>query len=181
MTGEVVEASFFVWISSLFTVLFSLVVLLSANPVASAVALMGTLFSSAALYFALGNYFMGSVQILVYAGAVAVLFVFIVMLLDLRPHALRFFPGRKTYIAFAGFVGLLFASAFFKLSGKGTFFVESATDSSAFRPSAIDIAEYFISRYQVAFQMAGLLIFGAILGALVFARSHLKAERTPNE
>lgn len=163
-----------VWFSSFCAILLSLMVLLSSNPVVSAVALMGTLFSTAALYFLIGNYFMGSVQILVYAGAIAVLFVFIVMLLDLRPALLRFVPGRKIYLAFSVFAGLAVSAFLINALGKQESFASSAGINPDFQMTAKQIAEFFVTRYQVAFQVAGLLIFGAILGAIVFARSHLK-------
>ena len=53
------------------------------NPVASAVWLIGTFFSVAAIYTLLGAYFIGIIQILVYAGAIMVLFLFVIMLLNL--------------------------------------------------------------------------------------------------
>ncbi|MEZ4813640.1 MAG: NADH-quinone oxidoreductase subunit J [Bdellovibrionota bacterium] len=166
-----------VWLASFCAVLLSLVVLLSANPVVSAIALMGTLFSTAGLYFLIGNYFMGSIQILVYAGAIAVLFVFIVMLLDLRPSLLRFIPGRKIYVASTGFAGGVLALFLLRVIWQQTTYANSAAINPDFQMTAQQISEHFVSKYQFAFQAAGLLIFGAILGAIVLARSHLKGEK----
>jgi NADH-quinone oxidoreductase subunit J len=163
-----------IWVASLISIFLSLVVLVSANPVASAVALMGTLFSTAALYFALGNYFIGSVQILVYAGAIAVLFVFIVMLLDLRPHLLRFIPGRKVYVISTGIAGVLLAVLLVSAIREQSIFGNSSAINPSFQLSPQEIARYFVSQYQAAFQAAGLLVFGAIIGAVVLARRHLK-------
>lgn len=170
-----------VWLASFCAILLSFVVLLSANPVVSAVALMGTLFSTAGLYFLIGNYFMGSVQILVYAGAIAVLFVFIVMLLDLRPSLLRFIPGRKAYIVATGTAGVLLAVLLMNAIAGQQHYANSAAINPDFQMSAKQIAEFFISKYQMAFQAAGLLIFGAILGAIVFARSHLRSANKEGE
>lgn len=165
-----------VWLASFCAVMLSFVVLLSANPVVSAVALMGTLFSTAGLYFLIGNYFMGSVQILVYAGAIAVLFVFIVMLLDLRASLLRFVPGRKLYLGVSAVAGLCLLLFLLNALSQQTEFANSAGINPNFQLTAKQIADFFVSRYQGAFQSAGLLIFGAILGAIVFARGHLKGE-----
>jgi NADH-quinone oxidoreductase subunit J len=170
-----------VWLASFCAILLSFVVLLSANPVVSAVALMGTLFSTAGLYFLIGNYFMGSVQILVYAGAIAVLFVFIVMLLDLRPSLLRFIPGRKVYIVATTGAGMLLAFFLMNAVAGQQQFANSAGINPNFQLTAKQISEFFISKYQVAFQAAGLLIFGAILGAIVFARSHLRSAQKEGE
>lgn len=167
----------FVWAASFIAVLLSMIVLVNKNPVVSAIALMGTLFSSAAIYFAIGNYFMGSVQILVYAGAIAVLFVFIVMLLDLRPSLLRFVPGRKVYIITAAAAGVLLGVFLLASLAGHKAYGNSAGIDPNFRLTAQQISEYFVSKYQMAFQAAGLIIFGAILGAIVLARSHLKGEQ----
>jgi len=167
--------SIFMWIASAFAVFFSCVVYWSNNPIACAVALMGTLFSTAALYFAIGNYFIGAVQILVYAGAIAVLFVFIVMLLDLKPHKLRSLPGQGAYLSFVTIVAAGLAALLFCTLAK----TPSEEAGTAFQLSAKNYSEYFLSHYQVAFQAAGLLVFAAILGAIQLARGHFgKKENT---
>lgn len=165
-----------VWLASFCAILLSFVVLMSSNPVVSAIALMGTLFSTAGLYFLIGNYFMGSVQILVYAGAIAVLFVFIVMLLDLRPSLLRFIPGRKVYLFSTLAAGVLLALFMLKAISEQLNYANSAAINPNFQMTAAQIAQHFVSKYQLAFQSAGLLIFGAILGAIVLARSNLKGD-----
>jgi NADH-quinone oxidoreductase subunit J len=111
----------------------------------------------------------GAIQILVYAGAIAVLFVFIVMLLDLRPQKLKTLPGQMPYLVFSGSVAGLLAFFLFKI----IHFVPSVEGSTSSLLSATQYAQYFLSQYQVAFQAAGLLVFGAILGAIVLARGHL--------
>ncbi len=165
----------FMWVASFFAIFFALVVFFSSNPISSAVALMGTLFSTAALYFSLGNFFVGAIQILVYAGAIAVLFVFIVMLLDLKPQKLKNLPGRLPYFLFSSIVATVLA--LFLL--KAIRFVPRGEAIEYSPLGATQYAQYFLSQYQVAFQAAGLLVFGAILGAIVLARGHLgKKERS---
>src|SRR3954471_18922035 len=94
------------------TLVTGLMVIFSRNPVVSAIMLMGTLFFTGGLYFGMGLYFIGAVQILIYAGAISVLFVFIVMLLDLRPAVLKI-PGRKIVGGVAAVAGLAMLAAFF--------------------------------------------------------------------
>lgn len=156
-------------LASFSAVFCAAIVPLSRNPISSAIALLGTLFSTAGIYFAIGNVFLGAVQILVYAGAIAVLFAFIIMLLDLRPSLLKKIPGRRAFTTFCVFVSSVFAgvllAAFFALR------IQEA--SSVVQMTAREISIYFLSQYPVAFQAAGLLIFGAILGAILLAKGHL--------
>ena len=159
----------FMWVASFFSIFFTLIVFASSNPISCAVALMGTLFSTAALYFSLGNFFVGAIQILVYAGAIAVLFVFIVMLLDLKPQKLKNLPGRLPSFLFSGFVAGLLALFLFNTIQ----FVPKGEGTAGSFLSATQYAQYFLSQYQAAFQAAGLLVFGAVLGAIVLARGHL--------
>lgn len=77
---------------------FGLLVVLARNPVTSALALASSFVGLAALFISLDAYFIGTIQILVYAGAVMVLFLFIIMLLDIKAE-----EGRK--IIFTPIVG----------------------------------------------------------------------------
>ncbi len=75
---------FLFWIFALLTVIFGAAVVINRNPVASALSLVVSFLGLAALFMSLNAYFIGIIQVLVYAGAVMVLFLFIIMLLDLR-------------------------------------------------------------------------------------------------
>src|SRR5918999_6356478 len=68
---------------ALVAIVCALMTVTRANPVASALWLIGTFFALAAIYTLLGAYFIGIIQILVYAGAIMVLFLFVIMLLNL--------------------------------------------------------------------------------------------------
>lgn len=78
------------------TLLFGVLVVVSKNPVTSALSLAVSFVGLAALFIGLDAYFIGTVQVLVYAGAVMVLFLFIIMLLDIKAE-----EGRKPGIAAA--------------------------------------------------------------------------------
>jgi NADH-quinone oxidoreductase subunit J len=71
------------------TLLFGIGVVVCRNPVASALSLVMSFVGLAALFLSLDAYFIGVIQILVYAGAVMVLFLFIIMLLDIKVEALK--------------------------------------------------------------------------------------------
>ncbi len=86
--------------------LFGVGVVVNRNPVTSAMCLVMSFIGLAALFITLNAYFIGIVQILVYAGAVMVLFLFIIMLLDIKAEKRR----DLNYVAFAG--GLVVVVAF---------------------------------------------------------------------
>ena len=94
------------YIFSAIMVLFGLGVVVSRNPVSSALCLVMSFVGLAALFIQLDAFFVGIIQILVYAGAVMVLFLFIIMLLDLKAEEGK----RINYMAFCG--GILLAIVF---------------------------------------------------------------------
>src|SRR5207244_57608 len=77
------------WFFALLMLVFGVAVVINRNPVASALSLVVSFLGLAALFMSLDAYFAGVIQVLVYAGAVMVLFLFIIMLLDLRAEKLR--------------------------------------------------------------------------------------------
>src|ERR1700754_2524606 len=89
---------FLFWIFAVLTVTFGAAVVLNRNPIASALSLVVSFIGLAALFMSLDAYFIGIIQVLVYAGAVMVLFLFIIMLLDLRAEERR----KLNTIAIAG-------------------------------------------------------------------------------
>src|SRR6267154_3780100 len=99
------------WIFVVIMLFFGAMVVLNRNPVASALSLVVSFLALAALFVSLDAYFIGVIQILVYAGAVMVLFLFIIMLLDLKAEERRklnlpaFFGG---IVVIALFVKVLF-------------------------------------------------------------------------
>ncbi len=80
---------FLFWIFALLTLIFGAAVVINRNPVASALSLVVSFLGLAALFMSLNAYFIGIIQVLVYAGAVMVLFLFIIMLLNLRAEEAR--------------------------------------------------------------------------------------------
>src|SRR6188474_3966436 len=98
---------FLFWIFAVLSVTFGAAVILNRNPVASALSLVVSFLGLSALFMSLDAFFIGIIQVLVYAGAVMVLFLFIIMLLDIRAEVLR----KINYVAVAG--GTAVALAFF--------------------------------------------------------------------
>src|SRR6188768_1589690 len=77
------------WLFAIMTLVFGIAVVANRNPVASALSLVVSFLGLAALYVGLDAYFIAVIQVLVYAGAVMVLFLFVIMLLDLRAEERR--------------------------------------------------------------------------------------------
>src|SRR6185312_11992586 len=109
---------FLFWIFALVTVIFGAAVVINRNPVASALSLVVSFLGLAALFMSLNAYFIGIIQVLVYAGAVMVLFLFIIMLLDLRVEERR----QINWLASAGglAVALILLSQIFSVVGRLT-------------------------------------------------------------
>ena len=140
------------------------------NPVTSAISLVLTLFSTAALFVLLHAHFIAAIQILIYAGAIMVLFLFTVMFLNIRDSELRFdsmnIPKRMTFLfLFITVVGLL-ASRFFFSSP--VVFPELA-DPENFGTVAHTGRSLF-SDYLLAFELTSVLVVVAMVGVLVIAK-----------
>src|SRR3982751_4249908 len=100
------------WIFAIMMLVFGAAVVINRNPVACALSLVLSFLGLSALFMSLDAFFIGIIQVLVYAGAVIVLFLFILMLLDLRAEELRKINAVSTVggamVAFALFVQICF-------------------------------------------------------------------------
>src|SRR5947207_2687612 len=105
--------SFLFWIFAIVMLVFGAAVVINRNPIASALSLVVCFLGLSALFMSLDAFFIGIIQVLVYAGAVMVLFLFIIMLLDLRAEERR----KLNWIAFGG--GFLVAFSRFRLGDDG--------------------------------------------------------------
>ena len=97
--------SFLFWIFALLMLVFGAAVVISRNPIASALNLVVSFLGLAALFMSLDAFFVGIIQVLIYAGAIMVLFLFIIMLLDLRAEKLR----KINWVASAGGIAVALA------------------------------------------------------------------------
>lgn len=163
--------------------LFGLIAIASAlafvtrkSPVAAALWLVNTMFSLAALYVMLDAHFIGAIQVLVYAGAIMVVFLFVVMLLNLgHPDELSDIRGKWGRLA-AGLVGLALLAQVMALAGT-TLPVESFVPGAAAveRPgtgvnAVASVARPLFSDHLLAFELTSILLLVAIVGAVVLGR-----------
>jgi NADH-quinone oxidoreductase subunit J len=161
--------------------LFAAMAILSAifmvtqvNPVASVLYLVVTFFSLSGLFVILDAHFIAAVQVIVYAGAIMVLFLFVIMLLnlgspelsDLRRGLGRVLAGSVAVALVAVFVRLFMAGA--DVDGLGG---PSALDPLLESSGAVAaVAEPLFTRYLVAFEVTSILLVVAIVGSVVLAR-----------
>ena len=153
-------------ICALLAILSALGVVLARNLVMSAMSLMATLFLTGGLYFGLCASFIGAVQILIYAGAIAVLFVFIVMLLDIKEARVSI-PGRRAQQILALVGAAVFSLGLFMIS-RGV--INTAVTEKQQFNDAGTISMLFLSKYMLCFQVTGFLILAAVIGVVVLAK-----------
>ncbi len=161
---------------------FALVLLASAigviglkNPVHSALCLVVTFFSAAAIWLLLEAEFLAIVLVLVYVGAVMVLFLFVVMMLDVDIEAMRsgftrhFWVGLVTaLVVVAEIVGVIVARGFGGGLNMAGGFQPVAADAS--NTTELGVAIY--TRYLYPFELAAVLLLVAIIAAIVLTMRH---------
>ncbi|MBA3849946.1 MAG: NADH-quinone oxidoreductase subunit J [Opitutus sp.] len=149
---------------TLLTLVSALLVVVNKNPVNGAMCLLLSLVGLAGLFVMLDAALLAFVLLLVYAGAVVALFLFIIMLLDTRPEHLK--PFRKMSIAAATFGGLLLmlgAHTIGQSIGATPFPAQPA-------PPLKSYAELLFTTYLLPVQLVGFLLLVAMLGVIVLSK-----------
>src|SRR6476660_3171157 len=145
------------------------------SPVAAVLWLVNTMFCLAALYVMLEAHFIGVIQVLVYAGAIMVVFLFVVMLLNLgQPSEIADIRGKWGRLA-AGLLGLALRAQIAALAGgrlPEPFVPGTGYDAAAVRDlGAIgSVAQPLFTDYLLAFELTSILLLVAIVGAVVIGR-----------
>jgi NADH-quinone oxidoreductase subunit J len=149
-------------------------VIAARNPVHSVLYLILTFVNAAALFMLLGAEFLAMILIVVYVGAVAVLFLFVVMMLDVDFVELR--QGFLNYLPVGGLIGIILA---FELVGVlGFMVINPSTAKIITTPIAADVSNtealglVLYTRYVYFFQAAGLVLLVAMIGAIVLTLRH---------
>ena len=164
---------FLFWIFAVFTVIFGAAVILNRNPVASALSLVVSFLGLSALFMSLDAFFVGIIQVLVYAGAVMVLFLFIIMLLDLKTERMR----KVNLAALLGglvvillFVKILFDVSYGFQGGAAQFpAIQQVPQGDAWH-----IGMAIFQQYNLPLQVVGTLILVASIGAVILSKRELK-------
>ena len=146
------------------------------NPLYSAISLVGVFVSLACLYMLLQAPFIAAIQVIVYAGAIMVLVVFVIMLLNVEEEARR--PLRLTYLIPIGvlFAAVLVGEAAFMLQlGRGGARIEPVAPITSDIGLTASIGTGMFTKYLLPFEVTSVLILMALVGAITLARQ----SRTP--
>jgi NADH-quinone oxidoreductase subunit J len=179
------------YIFAAIAVLSAMLCILQRSPMASALWLISTMFSLAAIYVLLNAQFIAAIQVLVYAGAIMVLFLFVIMLLNLG-HSDSDFRGPSTIAATLVIVGLLAIellaltrytprrlanelSQWPTFTDPATVFVagQVTQQESASRGVVGAIAAPMFQTYLIPFEITSVLLLVAIVGAVVLAKRNV--------
>ena len=152
------------------TILSGLMVVTARNPVHSVLWLILAFFNSAGLFVLLGAEFLAMVLVVVYVGAVAVLFLFVVMMLDVNFRNLR--EGATNYAMIGGIIGVILLLELFFLLGSSVGLSDGFGGSKpipAFNvmSNTHAIGHILYTDYFYLFQIAGMVLMVAMVGAIV--------------
>ncbi|HLH37726.1 MAG TPA: NADH-quinone oxidoreductase subunit J [Bryobacteraceae bacterium] len=145
---------------------------LQKHPISSALSLVGVMGSLAVLYLLLGGEFIAMAQLIVYAGAIMVLFIFVIMLLNAGGET----RGKKRL--WASYAGAPMIAA---IIGIGAYLIQHAVPHTAEvtfgafqHGNPFDIGTSLFENYVLPFEITSILILIAIVGAIVLARKEIE-------
>ena len=156
----------------------ALLVFYFRNPVYGAISLIVTLLAMAGLFVLLDAHFLGSIQVMVYAGAIMVLFLFVTMLLNLQEHELggpRWSLGKLAGAAAAAFITVQLAAMLMRTSGPiEGFDVTSLPANTVNNIGTIEgVGRLLFTKYLLPFEVASVLILAAIVASVVIAKKRI--------
>ena len=178
-----VTAAFF-YLFAVVAIASAVMVIASRNPVHSVLFLILTFFNASGLFILLGAEFLAMILVVVYVGAVAVLFLFVVMMLDIDFSELR--EGMLNYAPIGMVVGLILFTELALVLGVWSFSPEAAGALAAPTPAAGAVTntealgQLLYTRYIYYFQAAGLVLLVAMIGAIVLTLRHKEGVKRQN-
>ena len=170
-----IEAVFF-YLFAFIAVGAAFMVISARNPVHSVLFLILTFVNAAGLFLLTGAEFLAMILLVVYVGAVAVLFLFVVMMLDVDFAELK--QGALQYAPIGALVGLILAAELIVVLGGYTFAPElgasiaQPTPAIADRHNTAALGDILYTDYIYFFQIAGLILLVAMIGAIVLTLRH---------
>ena len=176
-------------VASLFFYLFSVVatasavmVISSRNPVHSVLFLILTFFNAAGLFILAGAEFLALILVVVYVGAVAVLFLFVVMMLDVDFTELR--RGMLSYLPIGGAIGMILLVELVLVLGTWNFASEAGKIAEPITQGGVTnteaLGQILYTKYFFYFQAAGLVLLVAMIGAIVLTLRHKQGVKRQN-
>jgi NADH-quinone oxidoreductase subunit J len=163
----------FFYLFALLAVASAIMVISSRNPVHSVLFLILCFFNAAGLFILMGAEFLAMILVVVYVGAVAVLFLFVVMMLDVDFVKLR--EGMAQYLPVGGVIGLILLAELVMVLGTWNLSPETLK-ATVPTPTGLTntqaLGEVLYTKYVYYFQAAGLVLLLAMVGAIVLTLRH---------
>ena len=176
------QALFF-YIFAFIAVASAFMVISARNPVHSVLFLILVFFNAAGLFLLMGAEFLAMILLVVYVGAVAVLFLFVVMMLDIDFSELR--SGILEYAPIGALIGVILAAELIVVIGGSVISPEIAKSVAMPIPAVTDrtntaaLGDVLYTHYVYFFEIAGLVLLVAMIGAIVLTlkhRTHIKRQ-----
>ena len=171
-----IVSTFFFYLFSAIMIASAVMVIGARNPVHSVLFLILAFVNAAGLFVLLGAEFLAMILVVVYVGAVAVLFLFVVMMLDVDFVELR--QGFLDYLPVGALVGIVVLVELLLVLASWAFAPEATADVAAPIPPADGVSNtaaigaILYTRYVYFFQVAGLVLLVAMVGAIVLTLRH---------
>jgi NADH-quinone oxidoreductase subunit J len=167
--GAVEDVLFYVFAA--LTLLCAILVVMnpfSRNPVTSAIFLVLTIISMSGLFLLLHAFFLAAVQILVYAGAVIVLFIFVIMLLDLKEE-------QRRKIKFFGLAaGLVSVGIVVSIFVKSLSSIKPAAAEPTLEGGTYALGKLLFTQYTLPFEIVSVLLLVAMVGVILLSKKKLE-------
>ena len=173
----ILQAIFF-WLFAVVCIASAIMVIASKNPVHSVLFLILAFVNAAGLFVLMGAEFLAMILIVVYVGAVAVLFLFVVMMLDVDFTELR--RGFLNYLPIGALIGIVLLAELLILVGGWAIAPPTAHPAA---PIAANISNtealglVLYTRYVYFFEAAGVILLVAMIGAIVMTLQHKQVRR----
>jgi NADH-quinone oxidoreductase subunit J len=175
-------AAFFFYLFAATCIASALMVIAARNPVHSVLFLILAFVNAAGLFLLLGAEFLAMILVVVYVGAVAVLFLFVVMMLDVDFAELR--EGFLQYMPVGALIGVILLAEILLVVGAWSIgpgmprVIASPTPTDVSNTEAIGLVLY--TKYIYFFQAAGLVLLVAMIGAIVLTLRHKEGVKRQN-
>ncbi len=172
-------AGFFFYLFAFLVVASGLMVITARNPVHSVLFLIMAFFNAAGLFVLLGAEFLAMILVIVYVGAVAVLFLFVVMMLDVDFSELR--KGSARYLPLGFLIGAVLLAELVAVAGTFTLApgaIQPLASQQVTNTAAIGAVLY--TKYVYYFELSGAILLVAMIGAIVLTLRHKRTAKRQN-
>ena len=164
-------ASLAFYVFAAMTVACGVMVISARNPVHSVLFLILAFFNSAGLFVLMGAEFLAMILVIVYVGAIAVLFLFVVMMLDINFVEMR--QGFLQYLPIGALIGIILLAELVMIGGAWVVTPEAASVAAVPAPDPETVTntealgQVLYTKYAYLFQLSGLVLLVAMIGAIV--------------